>query len=91
MVIKPAKLNFDYNTEFKKRVPDAYERLLMDVINGDQSLFIRSDEVEECWRWADSLRVAMQDAPVHTYTKGTWGPDAANSLFGECEGRWSQG
>jgi glucose-6-phosphate 1-dehydrogenase len=91
MVIKPAKLNFDYNTEFKKRVPDAYERLLMDVINGDQSLFIRSDEVEECWRWADSLRIAMQDTPVHTYAKGTWGPDAANALFGECEGRWSQG
>ncbi len=91
MVIKPAKLNFDYTSEFKKRVPDAYERLLMDVIAGDQSLFIRSDEVEECWRWADSLRVAMQGTPVHTYGKNTWGPDAANALFGECEGRWSQG
>lgn len=91
MVIKPAKLNFDYTSEFKKRVPDAYERLLMDVISGDQSLFIRSDEVEECWRWADSLRVSMQETPVHTYAKGGWGPDAANALFGECEGRWSQG
>ncbi len=91
MIIKPAKLNFDYTSEFKKRVPDAYERLLMDVISGDQSLFIRSDEVEECWRWADSLRVAMQETPVHTYPKNGWGPDAANALFGECEGRWSQG
>ena len=91
MVIKPAKLNFDYTSEFKKRVPDAYERLLMDVIAGDQSLFIRSDEVEESWRWADSLRVAMQETPVHTYAKNSWGPDAANALFGECEGRWSQG
>ena len=91
MVIKPAKLNFDYSGEFKKRSPDAYERLLQDVITGDQSLFIRSDEVEESWRWADSLRTAMQQTPVLAYPKNSWGPDGANSLFGECEGRWVQG
>jgi glucose-6-phosphate 1-dehydrogenase len=91
LVIKPAKMTFDYAEQFKKRTPDAYERLLQDVITGDQSLFIRSDEVEECWRWADSLRVAMQDAPVHQYAKNTWGPTAANGLFGECEGRWAVG
>ena len=91
MVIKPARMNFDYADEFKKRSPDAYERLLQDVIVGDQSLFIRSDEVEESWRWADSLREAMQATPVLPYAKNTWGPDAANHLFGECEGRWSQG
>jgi glucose-6-phosphate 1-dehydrogenase len=91
LTIRPAKLNFDYNEVFKKRVPDAYERLLMDVIAGDQSLFIRSDEVEECWRWADSLRIAMQGTPIHTYDKNTWGPSAADQLFHECEGKWSQG
>ena len=91
LTIKPAKLNFDYNAVFKKRTPDAYERLLMDVIQGDQSLFIRSDEVEESWRWADSLRTAMQGTPVHTYPKNSWGPQQSNELFHECEGRWSTG
>ncbi len=91
LVIKPAKMTFDYAEQFKKRTPDAYERLLQDVITGDQSLFIRSDEVEECWRWADSLREAMAGAPVHQYPKNTWGPQAADGLFGECEGRWLKG
>jgi glucose-6-phosphate 1-dehydrogenase len=89
--IRPAKLRFDYGDYFKKRSPEAYERLLMDVIAGDQSLFIRSDEVEASWRWADSLRAAMETAPVHEHPKNTWGPAAANDLFGECEGRWVTG
>ncbi len=89
--IRPAKLNFDYESYFKKPSPDAYQRLLQDVVTGDQALFIRSDEVEECWRWADSLRTAMLTTPVHTYGKNTWGPGTANELFGECEGRWTTG
>ncbi len=92
LVIRPAKLNFDYNDYFQhKPSPEAYQRLLQDVVVGDQSLFIRSDEVEESWRWADSLRTAMQQTPVHTYAKNTWGPTAADNLFGECEGRWTTG
>ncbi len=92
LVIRPAQLDFGYNEQFpNQRNPDAYERLLMDVIAGDQALFIRSDEIEESWRWADSLRVAMQETPVHTYAKNTWGPKAADDLFGECEGRWVTG
>jgi glucose-6-phosphate 1-dehydrogenase len=92
LVIRPAKMNFEYNDHFKhKPSPEAYQRLLQDVVLGDQSLFIRSDEVEESWRWADSLRQAMQTTPVHTYVKNSWGPDAAQNLFGECEGRWTTG
>ena len=92
LVIRPAQLDFGYNEQFpNQRNPDAYERLLMDVIAGDQALFIRSDEIEESWRWADSLRTVMQDTPVHTYGKNTWGPKAADDLFGECEGRWVTG
>ena len=92
LVIRPAKLNFDYNDYFHhKPSPEAYQRLLQDVVVGDQSLFIRSDEVEESWRWADSLRQAMQQTPVHTYPKNTWGPAVADQLFGECEGRWTTG
>jgi glucose-6-phosphate 1-dehydrogenase len=92
LVIRPAQLDFGYNEAFpNQRNPDAYERLLMDVIAGDQALFIRSDEIEESWRWADSLRTVMQTTPVHTYAKNTWGPKAADDLFGECEGRWVTG
>ncbi len=86
--IKSAKMGFDYQAYFKKPSPEAYQRLLQDVVAGDQSLFIRSDEVEESWRWADSLRQAMAGTPIQTYARGGWGPDAANALFGECEGRW---
>jgi glucose-6-phosphate 1-dehydrogenase len=91
MVIKPASLGFDYNKTFQKPSPEAYQRLLQDVVMGDQSLFIRSDEIEESWRWADSLREAMQQAPVHTYPRSSWGPAEAQNLFGECEGRWVTG
>ena len=86
--IRPAKLAFDYKEHFQKPTPEAYQRLLQDVVQGDQSLFIRSDEVEESWRWADALRTAMQGTPVHEYPRNTWGPAASNGLFGECEGRW---
>jgi glucose-6-phosphate 1-dehydrogenase len=91
ITIKPAKLSMDYQDYFHKPSPDAYQRLLQDVVSGDQSLFLRSDEVEESWRWADSLRTAMRETPLQTYGKGSWGPDAANGLYGECEGRWVRG
>jgi glucose-6-phosphate 1-dehydrogenase len=86
--IRPAKMDFEYQDYFHKPSPEAYQRLLQDVIMGDQSLFIRSDEVEESWRWADSLRAAMQSTPLHTYAKDSWGPREANDMYGECEGRW---
>ena len=71
--------------------PDAYERLLIDVINGDQALFIRSDEIEQSWRWTDSLRARMRDTPLYLYARNSWGPFAADDLFGSCEGKWVQG
>jgi len=91
ITIRPAKLHFDYGDYFHKPSPEAYQRLLQDVVLGDQSLFIRSDEVEESWRWADSLREAMRKTPVQTYAKKSWGPTSADQLFGECEGRWTTG
>jgi glucose-6-phosphate 1-dehydrogenase len=91
ITIEPAQLGFEYEDKFKTHIPEAYQRLLQDVVAGDQSLFIRSDEVEESWRWADQLRTAMERTPVHTYPRNTWGPEAADGLWGECEGRWSRG
>ncbi len=86
--IRPAKLNFDYQDYFHKPSPEAYQRLLQDVVTGDQSLFIRSDEVEESWRWADDLRTSLLKTPMRSYQANTWGPNESNDLFGECEGRW---
>jgi glucose-6-phosphate 1-dehydrogenase len=91
LVIQPAKLNFDYAQRFQKPAPDAYERLLIDVINGDQSLFIRSDEIEQSWRWTDSLRTHMRDTPLYLYGRNSWGPFPADELFGACEGKWVTG
>ena len=87
--MQPAALTFDYDSVFGRR-PEAYQRLLQDVVAGDQSLFIRSDEVEASWAWADSLRDVMNDLPVHTYAPGSWGPKVADLLFRDCEGVWAK-
>ena len=61
---------------------DAYERLLLDAINGDQTLFMRRDEVETAWRWIDSIIEAWDEAgtPIKSYNSGTMGPNAATAL-----------
>ena len=61
---------------FTERTPEAYERLLLDVIRGNQTLFMRRDELEAAWNWVDPIREAWDaatDAP-QSYTAGTWGP-----------------
>ena len=72
--------------------PDAYERLLLDVVRGNPTLFMRRDEVEAAWRWADPILAAWaagNEAP-RPYTAGTWGPSAAVALI-ERDGRtWNE-
>ncbi|MEL6528336.1 MAG: glucose-6-phosphate dehydrogenase [Pseudomonadota bacterium] len=60
----------------------AYERLLLDLIGGDQTLFVRRDEVEAQWQWVDAIRAVWEDAGItpKTYGAGTWGPSAAIAL-----------
>jgi glucose-6-phosphate 1-dehydrogenase len=86
--MRSAKLSFEYEEFFEHPTPDAYQRLLQDVILGDQSLFIRSDEVEACWVWADSLRNMMNSQPLYNYETGSWGPDISNTLFGDEAFSW---
>jgi glucose-6-phosphate 1-dehydrogenase len=64
----------------KKRI--AYERLLLDLIEGDQTLFVRRDEVEAQWQWIDAIRNGWGEngAVPKTYTAGSWGPSAAIAL-----------
>lgn len=60
----------------------AYERLLLDLIEGDQTLFVRRDEVEAQWQWIDAIRAGWQDGQVYpkSYTAGSWGPSSAIAL-----------
>ena len=82
-------LNLDF-LDFPEmnRIPDAYERLFLDVIKGDQSLFVGRDEVEESWRWCDSLVHAWREQQVEVthYQAGSWGPTKAKLLI-ENDGR----
>jgi len=82
-------LNATYRKEDEKAL-DAYETLLLDVINGDRTLFIRFDEVEWAWRVVDPILKswAMERDFIHTYPAGSWGPLEANRLFDAEDQEW---
>ena len=88
MRLRPTNLDISFEETFKQRYPDAYERLLMDVVRGNATLFMRRDEVEVAWAWADSLLKAWADRPdaPRPYPAGSWGPTAAIALI-ERDGR----
>jgi glucose-6-phosphate 1-dehydrogenase len=88
MRLQHVPLDMTFAEAFGARNPDAYERLLMDVIRGNQTLFMRRDEVAAAWRWVDPILdywKSVNDGPK-TYTAGTWGPAAAVALI-ERDGR----
>jgi glucose-6-phosphate 1-dehydrogenase len=87
--LRPTSLDMSFAEEFAgRRHPEAYERLLMDVVRGDQTLFMRRDEVEAAWEWVDPILAAWseQREPPRPYAAGSWGPSAAVALV-EREGR----
>ena len=92
MTMAPAELAFDYRDKFGESTTPAYERLLLDALQGDPTLFLHNDEVEASWRFADSLLegFATTNSPMHTYAAGSWGPESADHLFYGCEGAWSK-
>lgn len=83
MRLKSLPLNLSYADNFAVRYPDAYERLLMDVIRGNLSLFMRRDEVEAAWEWVDNLLEVWEagSQPLETYPAGTDGPVQAAMLI----------
>ncbi|MBX2884085.1 MAG: glucose-6-phosphate dehydrogenase [Granulosicoccus sp.] len=88
--LQPVHLNLDFNDVFKKRQMIAYERLLMDLVRGDPTWFMRRDEVEAAWEWVDPIRQAWDasnQAPK-PYTAGSWGPAAANVLISKEDLKW---
>jgi glucose-6-phosphate 1-dehydrogenase len=86
--VRRTALRLSFAETFKVRTPDAYERLLMDVVQGDPTLFMRRDEVEAAWAWIEPILAEWQrgDEPPHSYAAGTWGPSAAIALI-ERDGR----
>ena len=78
----PLQLNFS-DTYRSARVPDAYERLLLEVMRGNQNLFVRKDEIEHAWQWCDQLIAGWKrlgDAPK-PYAAGSWGPMSSIALI----------
>jgi glucose-6-phosphate 1-dehydrogenase len=72
---KPISLKLDFIDSFKDRMPDAYERLLMDVIRGNQTLFMRYDELAAAWEWIESLTIHWhKHTSLKLYESGSWGP-----------------
>jgi glucose-6-phosphate 1-dehydrogenase len=86
--LQQTALNLSFADTFGVNLPEAYERLLLDVIRGRPTLFMRVDEVEAAWRWTDSILQSWQQlsVPARPYTAGSWGPSAAIALI-ERDGR----
>ena len=84
MQLRPVRMHFSYDSEFGAYTPEAYERLLLEALAGDATLFIRRDEVETAWAFVDPIREAWEDRPLaekEFYVAGTWGPKAADELL----------
>jgi len=90
--LEPVKMDFQYSTSFGKASPEAYERLLLDAIAGDATLFARRDEVEEAWKFIDCIEQAWHQSeaaiPMAEYVAGTWGPKEADDLLHEDGNHW---
>jgi glucose-6-phosphate 1-dehydrogenase len=87
--VQPVKMDFRYGTSFGKASPEAYERLLLDAMAGDATLFARRDEVEEAWRFIDKIEeqwASDKQAGLAFYPAGSWGPTEADALI-ESDGR----
>ena len=84
-------MDFRYGTAFAVAPPEAYERLLLDVMLGDPTLYTRTDAVESAWRFCDAIldAWARPDAPPPApYVAGSWGPEAADALMTGEHSRW---
>ncbi len=90
--VEDVEMDFSYSAAWSGAVPEAYERLLLDVIRGDSTLFTRSDEVDAAWTIMDPILRAWEGGagggPLYQYEAGSWGPIEAESLFHNSEVYW---
>lgn len=92
VAMRDVAMDFRYGTAFGHESPEAYERLLIDAMRGDATLFTRHDEVEAQWTFVDPISSAWRqnEAPLVTYEAGGWGPAAADALLAPNAHRWSK-
>ena len=90
MALQEVELDLHFDEAFKRRRWDAYERLLLDVIEGDATLSMRRDEIEAAWRWVDPIIGGWQEVyrSPKRYAAGSWGPEAADSLLERAGHAW---
>jgi glucose-6-phosphate 1-dehydrogenase len=91
--VRPVRMNFSYNAEYGAYTPEAYERLLLDALVGDATLFIRRDEVEAAWHIVDSIRDEWGGKPLTNrefYAAGTWGPMASDDMLALSHHTWHE-
>jgi glucose-6-phosphate 1-dehydrogenase len=90
--MQPVKMDFRYSSSFGKASPEAYERLLLDAMAGDATLFARRDEVENAWKFIDEIQAAWHKSdtppPMCEYPAGSWGPKEADQLLAQNGHEW---
>ena len=92
MRLKQAELELDFREQFKAPRMEAYERLLLDVLRGQLTLFMRGDELEAAWEWVEPIlnHWEQEDSMPVPYTAGTWGPAASSALIGRDGLQWRE-
>ena len=81
--VHPVTMDFNYKQAFTEALPEAYERLLLDVLRGDSTLFMRSDELEAAWQFVTPILDYWRTNKVvpEPYRAGTWGPRIADTML----------
>jgi len=93
MQIRPVRMHFSYDAEFGAYTPEAYERLLLDALAGDATLFLRRDEVEAAWSLVDPIRAGWEGRELtdaEFYPAGSWGPKPAEELLARAGHAWRE-
>ena len=90
--LSPVHLDLDFDKRFGSERVGAYERLLLDVLDGRLNLFVRSDEQEEAWRWVEPIlqHWASESVGPRPYVAGTWGPSASSAMIARDGFCWSE-
>ena len=97
MQLQPIRMSLSWGQNDRSAKPPrrriAYERLLLDALHGDSTLFVRRDEAEQAWKWVDEVSEAWEGAAFkpHDYVAGSWGPDAADLLLSRTGRAWNSG
>jgi glucose-6-phosphate 1-dehydrogenase len=92
MKLKPVEMDFTYKESYTEAIPEAYEALILDVLKGDPTLFMRADQVESAWQVVMPILEGWQKQPgkdLHQYEAGSNGPSAATTLLKPYAKNWT--